>query len=135
MERVEHYNYDRLPILLFDEECEMCKRFKISLEQIDREKKINFIPVQEQEIFKAYPQLDVKMCYEKVHLIDEDNTVYQGSKVVEFLVKSFPQVSKFSWLLETNMGQKALDFFYDRVNEYRKSSHKKNCPKCKKKFL
>jgi predicted DCC family thiol-disulfide oxidoreductase YuxK len=127
--------FKKLPILLYDQECELCKRFKLSVENIDREQLINFIPIQDEQVYFYFDQLDIKECYEKVHLIDQDNKIYQGKEVIEFLVNIFPQVSKFSWLLESNMGQKALDFFYDKVNEYRKKSLKKNCHKCNSKFL
>ena len=121
----------KTPIILFDNDCILCKRFKESLEKIPDIEEYSFIPVQNEDIFSAFPRLDKKECLETLHLIDLEGNIHQGGQAVSHLIEKFPIVSKFAWLIEKDMGKKTVDFFYNVVNKYRKSL-KKKCPKCNK---
>ncbi|MBT3980075.1 MAG: DUF393 domain-containing protein [Bacteriovoracaceae bacterium] len=123
----------KLPILLFDSECQLCNRFKMALERIDTEKSVSYLPVNSKEVYEQFPELDPKECMEYVHLIDENGKIHKGSEVVVYLASNFPSISKHAWLLETKMGEKVVDFFYSAVNHYRKSSLTgcKNCNRSK----
>lgn len=120
----------KLPLLIFDSECTLCTRFKITLEKMDGQKKINYASLHDENLYQAYPQLDRNACHQAVHLIDENNKIHQGPEVIEYLVKYFPGISKISWLIETDMGKKAIDFFYQKVNDIR-NSQINSCNKCK----
>jgi len=122
----------KLPLILFDSECSLCKRFKEALEKIDHTHKLNFISIHEKSIYQSFPQLDIKDCHDSVHLIDENKKIYKGPEVIEYLIHFYPVVSKFAWLVETNIGKKAIDFFYKTVNELRKSELNP-CPSCNRK--
>lgn len=125
-------NPQQLPILLYDSECTLCRRFKDALERIDSNKKIQFVSIHEKEIYQYFAELDIKECADVIHLIDEDKKIHRGAQVIEYLVSFFPAVSKFAWLIDSGMGKKALEFFYDRVNDLRKSELN-SCQACHKK--
>ncbi len=120
-----------LPILFFDQECPLCLRFKQSLDRIDTSNRIAKVPIQDQKIFEFFPHLNKQECYETVHLIDKEGKIHKGPEVPKFLLKQFPSVSKFAWLAETQVGQKAVEFFYNTASRYRESLLNR-CPKCKK---
>lgn len=124
----------QLPILLYDHECPLCVRFKQSLEMMDRYKKINYHSLHEKEIFNEFPFLSEKECSEVVHLILEDQSVLRGPEVLTYLIKQFPGVDRFSWLLETDKGKKVVDFFYQKMEElrYKTKSLHEECPRCPK---
>ena len=121
----------KAPIILFDNDCILCKRFKESLEKIPEIHEYSFIPIQNDNIFSAFPHLNKEECFETLHLIDFEGKVYQGGKAVSHLIEKFPMVAKFAWLVEKDVGKKTVDFFYNAVNKYRKAL-KRKCPKCNK---
>lgn len=119
-----------LPLLLFDSECAMCTRFKMALERLPGSDQINMVSIHEKEIYEKFTFLDPKDCHDTVHLIDESEKLHKGPEVVEYLVTIIPGIKKISWLVQTDTGKKALEFFYDTVNKYRKSKLNR-CPSCK----
>jgi predicted DCC family thiol-disulfide oxidoreductase YuxK len=123
-------NY-HLPLILFDPECPLCLRFKQGLQYLD--KNLTFVSARDEEIYQAFPELDRQTCLEKVHLITAERTILSGPEVVDYLVQTLPGVSKFAWLLDNEQGKKVKDFFYQKVEELRELSTKKDdckvCPK------
>ena len=123
--------YD-LPIILFDSECSLCVRFKQSLDRIGASDKYNMISLHDEYVYELYPFLNKEQCQEAIHMVDENKQIFIGSDTLEQIVKNYPAVSKFSWLIESEMGKKTLDLFYSMSNRYRDSLLNK-CPKCKNK--
>ena len=119
----------QLPLILYDPECPLCLRFKQGLHYLD--KSLTFVSAREDEIYQIYPELNRQACLEKVHMLLEDKSILSGPEVVDHLVKTLPGVSKFSWLLENEQGKKIKDFFYQKVEELRELSAKKDdCKQC-----
>lgn len=123
-------NNSKKPILLYDSECTLCNRFKLTLEKLDTDHRIEYITIHNNETYQKYPELDKEECNKVIHLIDEKGVIHKGPEVIEYLLKFFPSVSKFAWLLDNEMGKKAIDFFYQKVNDIRNSDFNK-CNKCK----
>jgi predicted DCC family thiol-disulfide oxidoreductase YuxK len=118
------------PIILFDPECPLCLRFKQGLEHLD--KNLCFISVREDWVYSEFPELSRQACIEKVHLITAERKILVGTEVVDHLLQTLPAVSKFSWLLENEQGKKIKDYFYQKVEELREITRKKNedCDQC-----
>ena len=122
---------DNRAVLIFDSECPLCTRFKQGLEFMDIQKKIRFVPVQDTEIFKEFTELSVDECLSQVHLITPERQIMKGQEVVEYLIKTLPGVSKLSWLLDSESGKKATQFFYQKVEELREIlKEKEDCHQC-----
>ncbi|WP_408098727.1 thiol-disulfide oxidoreductase DCC family protein [Peredibacter sp. HCB2-198] len=119
-----------LPLVLYDPECPLCVRFKQGLEYLD--KSLNFVSVREDEVYTNFPELSRQDCISKVHLITVDKKILMGPEVVDYLVKTLPGVSKLSWLLDNEQGQKVKNYFYEKVEELRELTHKKQeeCDQC-----
>lgn len=119
-----------LPLVLYDPECPLCVRFKQGLEYLD--KSLNFVSVHEDEVYANFPELSRQDCISKVHLITIDKKVLMGPEVVDYLVNTLPGVSKLSWLLDNEQGQKVKNYFYEKVEELRELTHKKQeeCDQC-----
>ena len=121
-------NYN-LPVILYDPECPLCLRFKQALSLMDES--LTFISVREEEIYEDFPELSRQACLEKIHLISVDRTIYVGPEVVEQLIKTLPGISKFAWLLDNEQGKKVKAYFYQKVEELRELSAKKeSCQQC-----
>lgn len=118
-----------LPIILYDPECPLCLRFKQGLSYLDE--KLTFVSAREDEVYLQFPELSRQACLDKVHMITAENIILSGPEVVDHLVKTLPGVSKFAWLLDNEQGKKVKDFFYQKVEELRELSSKKDsCGQC-----
>ena len=118
-----------LPIILFDPECPLCLRFKQGLSYLDQ--KLTFVSAREDDVYLQFPELSRQACLDKVHMITAENVILSGPEVVDHLVKTLPGVSKFAWLLDNEQGKKVKDFFYQKVEELRELSTKKDsCGQC-----
>lgn len=118
-----------LPIILYDPECPLCLRFKQGLSYLDP--KLTFVSAREEDVYLAFPELSRQACLDKVHMITAEKVVLSGPEVVDHLVKTLPGVSKFAWLLDNEQGKKVKDFFYQKVEELRELSTKKDsCGQC-----
>lgn len=121
---------DHLPLILFDPECPLCLRFKQGLEYLDRS--LTFVSARDEAIYLQYPELNRQACLEKVHLLTAERKILAGPEVVDHLLQTLPGVSKLAWLLDNDQGKKVKDFFYQKVEELRELSNKKetDCDKC-----
>jgi len=119
------------PLMLFDNECPLCNRFKQALDLLPGADKINKISVHDQNIYSIYPHLSYEKCHETLHVLPDSHNVLVGPAAIEYLIGQFPAVAKFCWLYESNMGKKAIDFFYKAADNYRKSKLNR-CETCKK---
>lgn len=121
---------DQNPIILFDPECPLCLRFKQGLEFLD--KNLTFISARDEDIYTRFPELNRQECLAQIHMITKDRVIVRGPEVVDELMKTLPGVSKLAWLLDNEQGKKVKDFFYQKVEELRELSHRKDksCGQC-----
>jgi predicted DCC family thiol-disulfide oxidoreductase YuxK len=119
-----------LPLILYDPECPLCVRFKQGLQYLDGS--LNFVSAREEEVYLEFPELSRQACLEKVHMLTANKEILIGPEVVDHLVKTLPGVSKLSWLLDNEQGQKVKDYFYQKVEELRELTTKKDndCNSC-----
>lgn len=68
-------------------------------------------------------------------MITIERNILKGPEVVDQLIKTLPGVSKLSWLLDSEQGKKVKDYFYQKVEELRELTNKKNdeCEQCPRK--
>lgn len=122
----------KLPLLIYDSECILCIRFKQTLEKIDLNNLLHYASIHDEQVFIQFPQLKKEDCLKVIHFIDENQKITKGSEVIVSLMKHYPTVSRLTWMLETDVGKKALDFFYQKVNDIRNSLVEEPCNQCKK---
>lgn len=118
------------PLVLYDPECPLCLRFKQGLEFLDKD--LGFVSARDEKIYEDFPELSRQACLEKIHLMTEDKKILVGPEVVDYLVHRLPAVSKLAWLLDNDQGKKIKDYFYQKVEELRELSQKKDsdCHQC-----
>lgn len=122
-----------LPLVLYDPDCPLCLRFKQGLEYLD--KSLCFISARDEEIYSEFPELSRQACLDKVHMVTEDKKILVGPEVVDYLASRLPGVSKLAWLLDNDQGKKIKEYFYQKVEELRELSQKKDsdCNQCPRK--
>ncbi len=122
-----------LPLVLYDPECPLCLRFKQGLEYMD--KSLCFISARDEEIYVEFPELTRQECLEKIHMLTSDRKILVGPEVVDFLAHQLPGISKLAWLLDSEQGKKVKEYFYQKVEELRELSQRKDgdCNECPRK--
>jgi predicted DCC family thiol-disulfide oxidoreductase YuxK len=123
----------QLPLILFDPECPLCLRFKQGLEYLNKD--LSFVSARKTDVYASFPEVNPESCLEKVHLITEDRKVLVGPEVVDYLIQNTPGVSKLAWLLDNEQGRKVKDYFYQKVEELRELTIRKenDCEQCPRK--
>lgn len=125
------HKYD-LPIILYDSECTLCNRFKQAIERIPGIESYRLVSAHDDQVYKRYPFLQKEKCLQILHVIDKNEEIFTGGDAINHLITHFPGIKKFSWLAESGMGKKAIDFFYEVANKYREYRYEE-CSGCKKK--
>ena len=120
----------KAPILLYDEKCSLCLRFKQTFERLPGASKVTLVSIYNEDVFHNFPQIDPKHAFQELHYIDENGGVFAGKDALTQLMVEFPLVKKFAWLIESNMGQKALSYFNQVAKNYRDRLIK-DCNNCK----
>lgn len=122
-----------LPLVLYDPECPLCLRFKQGLEFMD--KSLCFISARNEEIYVEFPELSRQECLEKIHMLTVERKILVGPEVVDFLAHQLPGISKLAWLLDNEQGRKVKEYFYQKVEELRELSQRKDgdCNECPRK--
>ncbi len=122
----------KLPLLIYDDQCPLCVRFKQGLERLDLNHIITYVPLSSESVFTQFSQLDPEACRTKVHFIRSDGGVVTGKDVVVEVIKIIPGVGKLAWLLETDVGKSASSYFFDHVESIRKKIQEKDksCGTC-----
>jgi predicted DCC family thiol-disulfide oxidoreductase YuxK len=123
----------KLPLLIYDDQCPLCVRFKQGLERLDLNHIITYVPLSSESVFTQFTQLDPQACRTKVHFLRADGVVVTGQEVVVEVIKIIPGVGKLAWLLETEVGKSASSYFLDHVENLRKKLQEKdkNCGTCR----
>lgn len=124
-------NPPKLPLILFDDQCPLCVRFTQSLKLAGREKAPDFLSIHHPALTSIFPTIDVNALQESIHYLDARSVVYTGTEAVSEIIKLVPAAEKFAWLIDSAMGQKAMDFFYNTANRMRDSLLNR-CGACKK---
>src|SRR5690606_16459274 len=96
---------------------------------------INFMEVGSDELYYHIPDINREECLKNVHLISNEGDIFKGGDVIKFLAQSHPQLEKLSWLLDTDAGSKAVDFFYTTIESIReKLKNTSDCGSCEDKL-
>ena len=117
------------PIILFDSQCVICCKIKQLIGLVDFKKEINFVSIHDHEIYEQIETINFWDCRNTVHLIDENDQVYQGEAVIEYLLDRSNLANRFAPLYKSSLGKMLLKRLYDELNEYRKLKMK-DCEAC-----
>ncbi len=120
----------KLPLILFDDRCELCVRFKGAIQRIPGHEALHFESLYNADLYREFTFLREEICKQTIHLIDEEKKVHVGGDALLFIASKLPGANRFTWLLESNMAKKTSELFYTAVNTYREKISK-SCHSCK----
>jgi len=121
----------KLPILLYDDECPLCLRFKQAMERLPGHENINKVSIHDKDVYGAHPQVTYEQCVMALHFIEVNGEVFKGGDAAAKLLHHLPGIETFAWLADSDMGKKAVDYFYKMADRYKKELQKP-CPQCKR---
>ena len=104
-------------------------RFKQSFERLQTKTSLHFIPLTDESIYQDYSFLNQEETQKTLHLVDENLNLLRGAEAIEYLLKNHPHSGPFLWLIESESGKKAVDYFYKKANSLREAI-KAHCPGC-----
>jgi hypothetical protein len=87
------------------------------------------VSIHDEQIYISFPQLKKEECFKEVHFIDENLIIFKGKEAITQIIKKFPLAEKFSWLIESGMGQNAIDFFNKVAKSFREELNN-DCKGC-----
>jgi predicted DCC family thiol-disulfide oxidoreductase YuxK len=116
--------------ILYDSNCPLCVRFKQGLSHL-LPSDFLFRSIQDENTLKDFPQFTQEQLQQTVHMVSDAGEVFTGAQLIEVIAHHTPIVSKFAWLLETGMGHKATEFFYEKINQIKQQIAEK-CESCNK---
>lgn len=119
-----------LPLFIYDDECTLCVRFKDSLERVQKENRFLMVPLSHKKVFTQFPLLNIEDCDTELHLIDLGGKIHRGPEAIKIILTTYPAASKFTWLMDSKMGSKAIDYFYKMSTKYRQTLLNK-CKTCR----
>lgn len=117
------------PVLLFDPNCPLCLRFQQALSRIQIENGIDFVAIDDSDFFRKHPYLDHNECKKTLHLLIHRERILKGPEVLDYLSRHIPVCRPFLWLIDSQKGQEALKYFYDKTNELR-NKVRRGCVQC-----
>ncbi|MCK5883394.1 MAG: DUF393 domain-containing protein [Bacteriovoracaceae bacterium] len=109
-----------LPILLYDDQCPLCRRFSESLGRVETTP-ITKVSIHDNNIYHVFPELSEDHCQLDVHYITPERKVLVGAMVVDHLIRQYPMVKKFSWLMDSEIGKRSVDLFYSATSRLRRN--------------
>ncbi len=121
-------NKYKLPLIIFDSNCNLCCRFVKSLKILDSKNSLNFESLYHEDLYFEFDMINFEDCKKEVHLILNNENVLKGTEVVEYLILKIPGVKKISWLIVSEATKGAMDLFYRKLNSIRKK--KQRCRTC-----
>ena len=95
----------------------------------DLRDQVAFASIHDHDVYKEIPGINFWDCRKTVHLGDENDQVYVGPEVVEYLLDHYPVVRRLELFYKSKLGRLVIKRFYDELNELRKA-HTKDCEAC-----
>ena len=69
------------PALIYDGDCEFC-RYWLARARASLGERLEYLPFQDPQIARRFPQLATDRLKEAVHLVEPDGTVYFGARAI-----------------------------------------------------
>ncbi len=111
--------------IYYDANCPLCCRYRQALTLLAAEQ-LKWINIHEQNEFSPEELLN------QLHVKLPDGSLKRGSEAMTYIIHAIPGAERFSWLIDGESGQRAIDFFHktsDRLRRRLQSS----CPSCQNK--
>lgn len=76
--------------LIYDGECEFCRRWMDWIRKQDLHQKITFIPCQSEERKKLFPQISEEKCLNAMHVVLPTGQIFAGADAIPRILYILP---------------------------------------------
>ena len=83
--------------VIYDGDCGFCQKTVDLIKKLDWLHKFEFIPFQNQSVFKKYSQLTKEMCEREIFLISPNGDYYGGYDAFKIMTLFLPVTILISW--------------------------------------
>jgi predicted DCC family thiol-disulfide oxidoreductase YuxK len=105
-------------ILLYDEECPLCRRFVSSIERLNRGKNFSLFSLQ------YYSRIDTRFSKDQLlkslHIISDRGAVLTGGAALQKTLMLLPASRPYRWMLNGMVGRGAASTVYKTLNTIRR---------------
>lgn len=105
--------------VFYDQNCKICRNIKYSLSLLDTERQLIFHPIQNDQIYSDFPDLNYWDCRRTIHIIDQQGQVKSSEDAVEEILNVIKLTKKAKPVYQSQLGKLGLKLFYKYLNEYR----------------
>lgn len=81
--------------VIFDGDCGICQRSRRWAGGLDASAPLEWIPLQDPEVYRRHPSLRPEDCDREIHVIAPDGTLFRGYEAMRVIAS---QIRKLSWL-------------------------------------
>ena len=87
--------------IFYDQNCSICRNIKFSLDLIDFNRSFEFRAIQDDSIYKDYPNLNYWDCRKTIHLADDKGQLFSSEDAVIKILEEIAIIQKVSPLAKT----------------------------------
>ena len=118
---------DETWLLLFDGECETCRRFAEKVKRFDTHERISILSLQDH--YREDTRIPLEELKEELHLLGSSGTLLRGGEAIARIISLVPAARPFRWMIESRAGKKGSDLVYRILSRVRR------CRSCGKTHL
>ncbi len=104
--------------LLFDGECETCRRFSEMVIRFDTENLIHVVSLQEH--FQLNREIPLEELREELHLLSVSGKVLRGGEAIAMIISLVPATRPFRWMVENPLGRRGSSAVYRMMKRMRR---------------
>jgi predicted DCC family thiol-disulfide oxidoreductase YuxK len=105
--------------LIYDGDCEICRRSVTALVAWDRDRAFECLPYQDAGVTARFPALDPRALRDAVHLVGADGRVWAGAAAVEQAARLLPRARALAWLFRLPFAGALADRAYRAIARHR----------------
>jgi predicted DCC family thiol-disulfide oxidoreductase YuxK len=105
--------------VFYDQNCKICRNIKFALSVLDTDRHLIFHPIQNDQIYIDFPQLNYWDCRRTIHIIDQNNQIKNGEEAIEEILNIINILNKAKPVYQSPIGRIGVKLFYKYLNEYR----------------
>lgn len=76
--------------LIYHGSCGFCRRWVERVQRWDRHQRLDFLPFQSPDLATRFPQVSLKACRQRMHLVDEQGNVFAGAAAGREVLRRLP---------------------------------------------
>ncbi len=78
------------PTIIYDAECRLCVATQHQIARWDRKNRLGFLPYQDPEMRRRFPDISMEACAISIHFVDADGKIWVGAEAFREILRLLP---------------------------------------------